>query len=138
MPLTTRPEAASLLFYDGTCGLCARSVAWCLAHDRDARLRYAPLQGETYAALDVADKPRELDTVVLFDRGRLLVRSDAVLRVLALAGGRWAAFASLARTVPRPLRETAYRFVAARRLGWFGKADACALATAEQRARFLP
>lgn len=136
--MTVRPEAASLLFYDGTCGLCARTVAWCLKHDRGARLRYAPLQGETYAALDVADTPRDLDTVVLLDRGRLLVRSDAVLRVMALCGGPWGALATIGRAVPRPLREAAYRFVAARRLGWFGNADACALATPEQRARFLP
>ena len=136
--MSTRPEAARLLFYDGSCGLCARSVAWCLAHDRAGALRYAPLQGETYAALDVVDKPRELDTIVLLDRGVLLVRSDAVLRAMQLCGGPWGALAALGRAVPRPLREAAYRFVAARRLGWFGQADACALATPAQRARFLP
>ena len=136
--MSSWPEAARLLFYDGTCGLCARSVAWCLEHDRRGVLRYAPLQGETYAALDVADKPTALDTVVLFDRGVLLVRSDAVLRAMQLCGGAWGAVAAVGRAVPRPLREAAYRFVAARRLGWFGKADACALATPEQRARFLP
>ncbi len=136
--MSTRPETASLLFYDGTCGLCARSVAWCLRHDRAGVLRYAPLQGETYAALDVPDKPCELDTVVLLDRGKLLTRSDAVLRAVALCGGPWGALAAVGHAVPRPLRESAYRYVAARRLGWFGRADACALATPEQRGRFLP
>ncbi len=137
--MTRRAEAAhAVLFYDGTCGLCARSVAWCLGHDRSGALRYAPLQGETYSSLDVADRPRELDTVVLLDRGVLLARSDAVLRAMQLCGGPWGALAALGRAVPRPLREAAYRFVAARRLGAFGKADACALATPEQQARFLP
>ncbi len=137
--MNERAEAARIvLFYDGTCGLCARSVAWCLEHDRAGALRYAPLQGTTYEALPHADKPRELDTVVLLDRGALLVRSDAVLRAMQLCGGPWGALAAIGRAVPRPLREAAYRYVAVRRLGWFGHADACALATKEQRERFLP
>jgi predicted DCC family thiol-disulfide oxidoreductase YuxK len=126
-----------ILFFDGACGLCARSVAWCLAHDPGGRLRYAPLQGATYAALPHPGRPAELDTVVLLEDGRLWLRSDAVLRVLAYAGGGWAALGTVAGWVPRPLREVAYRFVARRRLGWFGTADACRLPTARERGRFL-
>lgn len=132
------PEAAPILFFDGSCGLCARSVAWCLAHDRLGRLKYSPLQGETYAALALPDRPRDLDTVVLLENGRLFTRSDAVLRVLAIVGGPWAALAAAALMVPRPLREWAYRYVARRRLGWFGTADACRLPARDERGRFLP
>lgn len=135
--MNARPEAAPILFYDGDCGLCARSVAWCLAHDRRAKLRYAPLQGATYAALDVTDRPRDLDTVVLLENGRLLTRSDASLRVLAIIGGPWAALAGAALVVPRPLREWGYRYIARRRIGWFGTADACRLPTPTERTRFL-
>lgn len=135
--MSGRPEAAPVLFFDGSCGLCARSVAWCLAHDRHAKLRYAPLQGETYAALTLPDRPRDLDTVVLLENGRLHTRSDAVLRVLAIVGGPWAALAAAALIVPRPLREWAYRYVARRRLGWFGTADACRLPGPAESDRFL-
>ncbi|MCC6651953.1 MAG: DUF393 domain-containing protein [Candidatus Eisenbacteria bacterium] len=136
--MSARPEAAPILFYDGDCGLCARSVAWCLAHDRHATLRYAPLQGETYAALDVADRPRDLDTVVLLENGRLLTRSDALLRVLAIVGGPWFVLARLGSLAPRALLEASYRFVAKRRLGWFGTADSCRMPSADERALFLP
>ena len=129
--------SAPILFFDGSCGLCARSVAWCLAHDRRARLKYAPLQGATYAALALPDRPRDLDTVVLLEHGRLLVRSDAVLRVLVVVGGPWAVLGLLGHAVPRPLREWAYRYVARRRLGWFGSADACRLPGPAKSGRFL-
>jgi predicted DCC family thiol-disulfide oxidoreductase YuxK len=39
-----------VVLYDGTCGLCHRSVRWLMKRDR-RRLWYAPLQGETAAAL---------------------------------------------------------------------------------------
>ena len=37
-----------VVLYDGTCGLCHRSVRWLMKRDR-RRLWYAPLQGETFA-----------------------------------------------------------------------------------------
>jgi predicted DCC family thiol-disulfide oxidoreductase YuxK len=125
------------LFYDGACGLCARSVAWCLRHDRRGLLRYAPLQGATWAALPGARAHDTLDTVVLLDADGLHVRSDAVLRVLRLVGGIWSVAGVLGAWVPRRLRDAAYRFVARRRLGWFGTADACRVPDARDRARFL-
>ena len=42
---------ARIVLYDGVCGFCNGSVRWLIARDRDARLHYAPLQGETAAAL---------------------------------------------------------------------------------------
>lgn len=129
--------SAPILFYDGACGLCAKSVQWCLDHDRRAQLRFAPLQGPTYAALALAAKPTDLDTVVLFDEGRLHVRSDAVLRLLRHIGGGWSVLAALGRVVPRFLRDAAYRFIARRRHAWFGTADRCRLPTPGENARFL-
>lgn len=41
------------------------------------------------------------------------------------------------RLIPRPLRDAAYRLIARNRYRWFGKAEACALLTPEQRQRLL-
>lgn len=48
-----RPAAGArhVLFYDGVCGLCDRSVQFLLARDRERVLHYAPLQGPTAAAV---------------------------------------------------------------------------------------
>lgn len=135
---STPPTVAPILFYDGECGLCARSVQWCLDHDRRGVLRFAPLQGETYARLDVAGRPTDLDTVVLWDVDGLHVRGDAMLRVLRHVGGGWRFLGACGRVVPRFARDAAYDFVARRRLAWFGGADSCRLPAAATRTRFLP
>lgn len=131
-------DDAPILFYDGECGLCARSVQWCLDHDRRGVLRFAPLQGETYARLDRSDRPMDLGTVVLLDGDGLHVRGDAVLRLLKHVGGGWRVLGAIGRVVPRPVRDAAYDFVARRRLVWFGGADRCRLPIAAMRSRFLP
>ena len=56
----------------------------------------------------------------------MLFRS-AVIAGLRAIGGGWAIVAGLGRLIPRFLRNGIYRFVARRRLGWFGPADACRL-----------
>ena len=126
-----------ILFYDGECGLCARSVQWCLDHDRRGKLHFAPLQGETYAALNFAEKPTDLGTIVLFDGLRLSVRSDAAIGVLRQVGGVWPMLAFIVRLVPRFLRDAGYRFIARRRHAWFGSAERCRLPLAGESARFL-
>lgn len=133
-PPTNRP----IVFYDGQCGLCDRSVRWILDRDTHARLRFAPLQGETYAALDEPSKPTDLGTIVFRDDRGLHVRSDAVLRILHHLGGLWRPLAAIARVIPRPIRDAAYRFIAARRLKWFGGPEACKMPTAKERSQLLP
>lgn len=129
---------APILFYDGACGLCHRAVQWFLRHDRDRRLRFAPLQGSTYAAIDDPTKPTGLDTMVMLDADGLHVRSGAVLSALRAIGGPWGVLAAIGWWVPRPLRNAVYRFVARHRLGWFGVVDACTLPGGAADGRFLP
>ena len=133
-----RADGAPILFYDGACGLCARTVQWCLRHDRRRVLCFAPLQGRTYAALPDSTKPTGLETMVLSDGDGLHVRSRAVVRMLGHIGGGWSVVGALGRLVPRYLGDAGYNFVARRRLAWFGSADACRLPNETERDRFLP
>ena len=133
------------LLYDGTCGLCATSVQFILQREkRDRSMRFAPLQGETAAAI-VRAHPElaAVDSVILVeDDGttapRISVRSDAVIKVLRYLGGVWSMLAAVASIVPRLLRDAAYNLVARIRYKVFGRDTACLLPTPEQRVRFLP
>ncbi|MFM9957273.1 MAG: thiol-disulfide oxidoreductase DCC family protein [Phycisphaerales bacterium] len=127
-----------IVFYDGECGLCARSVQWALARDRRDVLRFAPLQGRTYAELVLHGKPAALDTMVLLDDDGLHVRSTGALRLLRHLGGVWGVIGAMLMVVPRPVRDWAYGVVARHRLGWFGDASSCRLPTGERSQRFLP
>lgn len=130
--------AAPIVFYDGDCGLCDRAVRWVMARDRGGRFRFAPLQGETYRGLDVAEKPGDLQSMLVYAEGRLYRRGDAVLRVMRGLGGAWAVLAVIGGVVPRVVRDAGYAFVAARRRRWFGGPEACRLPSAADRARLLP
>ena len=62
---------ASVVFYDGVCGLCSRLVRFLLRRDRDGRLLFAPLQGGLARAVlgRHGYDPSDLDTVyVIADR----------------------------------------------------------------------
>lgn len=137
------PPGRHLLLYDGVCGLCDRSVQFSLGHDRAGRFLYAPLQGETARQLAARlPLPTELETVVLITdpgtpRERVYLKSDAILIVLRHLGGFWRALSWL-RLIPRPLRNAAYDFVAARRYRWFGRFDTCRLPAPGTAERFLP
>lgn len=137
-------EANPIILYDGVCGLCNRLVQFLLKHDKRRELRFASLQS------DFAEKvlgrhgfdPRDLDTVhvvVNYNQPgeRVLQRSDAVLRAGRELGGFWGGSASIARVVPRGLRDLIYRFVAINRYRVFGKYDTCMLPDPNQRSRFL-
>jgi len=130
-----------LLFYDGGCGFCHRSVRFVAANDREGVFRFAPLGGETYLATIPAElRPSLPDSIVVRrSDGALLVRSDGTIRILERLGGGWRLLAALLRLVPRPLRDAGYDYVARHRLSWFGReADACPLVPAHLRGRFAP
>ena len=127
-----------IVYYDGLCGLCDRFVQFVLRRDRTARFRFAPLQGSTArervpSTLD----PGASRTVILEEKGRFRVRSDAALAILAGLGSAWRLVALL-RVIPRPLRDAVYDLVARNRNRWFGRLDECRVPGPAERDRFLP
>ncbi len=129
-----------LLFYDGTCGLCHWAVRVAATRDRAGVFAFAPLGGRTAAATLPPDTRASLpdSIVVLTTEGTLLVRSDAVVHVLARLGGGWRLGAAVIRAVPRVLRDAVYEIVARTRYGLFGRTTtACPLVPDHLRTRFL-
>lgn len=133
-----------IILYDGVCGLCNRLVKFLLKHDKDGRLRFASLQSafaEKVLSRHGFDA-KDLDTVHVvenYDRPgeRVLQRSDAILRAGRELGGFWGTSSSIAKIVPRSIRDLVYRFVATNRYRVFGKYDSCMLPDPNQRSRFL-
>jgi predicted DCC family thiol-disulfide oxidoreductase YuxK len=139
----TEQLPAQLVLYDGVCGFCNGSVRWLIERDVDARLHYAPLQGETAAALRARhpEIPNELDTIVFVESApggeRVWLRSAAIFRVLRELSLPWRWFSFLRWLLPRALWDVAYQAFATRRYRWFGKLDVCPIPPPALRARFL-
>lgn len=139
-PRTNEPP---IVFFDGVCNLCNRSVSWLLWLDaKHRRLRFAPLQGETAEQLFAHTGPLPADerswSMLLWDHKGLHQRSDAALRVLWHLGGCCRVLSYVRFVVPRFLRDALYKCIARFRYSWFGKRDTCRLPTPEERAQFLP
>ena len=129
---------ATLVLFDGVCGLCNGFVDFLLPRDREAALLFGALQSEAgrKALRDVGLPDTTPETLVVIDEGRAYVESTGALRLFGRLPWPWRALGWL-RVVPRPLRDAVYRFVARNRYGWFGKRDSCRLPSPSERARFL-
>ena len=134
----TSPASDSVVVFDGVCNLCAHSVRFILAHEREPVLRFTPLQSRAGAQLmrQHGFDPEDAKTFVLIADGQAHVKSDAAIRVASYLRGVGRLLALL-RIVPRPLRNWAYDTVARNRYRWFGRLDACMVPTPELRARFF-
>lgn len=150
MTTTTETTAAPQLkqpvvFFDGYCGLCDRTVNFLLRRDRDKRLLFSPLQGETFES--IRQKHPELEnvnSVILAEPDEANdenvtwhVRSEATLRAIRYLPAPWK-WAGIFRFVPRFLRDAVYKVIAKNRLKIWGERETCRLPTPEERDRFLP
>lgn len=106
-----------VLFFDGDCAFCARSVRWVFALDRRGVISFAPLQGELarrHGLAQHADERHGTMVVMREDNGGVFLRSDALLELARALGGWWR-IAIAARLIPRPLRDQVYRWIARNR-----------------------
>lgn len=127
-----------LLLFDGVCNLCDQSVQWVLAHDRRGVVHFCSIQSEIGSKLyrELGFDPTEPHSMILITPEGSFTQSDAALQLARLMGGRWA-WLVIVKIIPRPLRDLAYRFVAANRYRFFGKKEACMMPRPEWRERFI-
>jgi predicted DCC family thiol-disulfide oxidoreductase YuxK len=131
-----------LVFYDGHCGLCHRTVRYALRHDPDgSRFRYAPIGGATFGST-LGHLPAGLlpdSVVVRTAAGDVLARSAAMLHLGRRLGGGWTLVTALAGFLPRRLLDALYDAVARVRHRIFRRpTGTCPTIPPEWRGRFLP
>ncbi|XZF16078.1 thiol-disulfide oxidoreductase DCC family protein [Chitinophagaceae bacterium MMS25-I14] len=124
-----------VLYFDGDCNLCNRSVQFVLRHDRKGIFRFTQLQSASAAQM-LQQQDITADSVVLGYKGKYYVKSDAVLKLSALLGG-WFKLLLAGYIIPRFIRNRLYDFIAAHRYKWFGKNDHCLLPKPEWKERFI-
>ncbi|MFI5221006.1 MAG: thiol-disulfide oxidoreductase DCC family protein [Bacteroidia bacterium] len=127
-------EKSPLLFYDGICGLCNRSVQFVIRHDKKRTFRFIPLQSDEakkFLSLKLPANSKlsqrsdiSSDTLILLDNEKIFYRSTAVLKIFKQLGGVWQLF-YIFIFIPEFLRDAVYNFIARNRYRWFGKENEC-------------
>src|SRR5687768_15736185 len=128
-PTLTKP----IIFFDGVCHMCNTFVNLALRIDHHETFLFAPLQGPTARQLlpPLSDDPRDWSMLYLDERG-VHDGSDASLEVYRRLGGVWWLL-SLARYIPRSIRNSMYRILARNRYRWFGRREQCRIPSARER-----
>ena len=138
-PLLISPgEPDGLMVFDGVCNLCSTSVQAVIRMDSQGLIRFSAVQspyGRTLCELHGVN-PDDPSTFLFFDRGQPRQASDAIVALLARMPRpwRWLRFLAL---IPRPVRDSAYRWTTHNRYRLFGRRATCMVPTPQLKARFI-
>lgn len=136
-------DREDIVFFDGECGLCTRTVRWLLPRDHRKRFVFAPLHGTTFTREIAEDLRARLpdSLVVRTSSGATHLRSSAVTHILMHLGIHWKIVSALLWVIPKPIRDLGYRGVARVRKRLFPPdpmKEFCARMSPDLRQRFLP
>jgi len=134
----TFPDDRPLIVFDGVCGLCSGFVRFVLRHDKRGQYRFLAAQTDLATALyrHYGLPTDHWETNLLIKDGRLFVRSEAAIEIVAGFSGWWRALA-IFRVLPRSWRDWCYDRIAGNRYRWFGRHDLCMVPDPAQADRFL-
>ena len=120
--------AQIILYYDGVCVLCNKSIRFIINRDRKNQFKIGFLN-----SLKKQDKH---DSVILVHKGIKYQYSTAVIKSLILLGGIYK-FAALLFIFPKSLRDFVYKIIAKNRYKWFGKHNTCPTLPKEWKERLI-
>lgn len=127
-----------VIFFDGFCVLCSRTVALLLKLDHKRIFRFSSLQGKY--AHEVLDS-RQIEkgaSVVLYHNGHSYERAEAVMQILFRLGGIYKFLARVLCLFPLYLLNVLYYLIAHNRYRIFGKNSSCLVPNEKERMLFIP
>lgn len=119
-----------VLFFDGDCGFCSKSVRQVYRLDAKGAVEFAPLQGKLAKELGLekfADKEGGTMVIIRESDGQRFFKGDAWILLGKTLGGIWAILAGIFSIFPKALRNFVYDLVARNRYLLAGKGNACGM-----------
>jgi len=131
-------QSKSIVFFDGICNLCNASIDFIIKRDHHNKFLVGALQDSVSKEILSKHQVKAdyLDSLVLFDNGKIFYKSTAALKIARNLSGAWPIFYPLI-FLPKSLRDPAYDFIGKNRYRWFGKKSTCRIPTPEEKAKFL-
>jgi len=131
-------SGGGIVLFDGTCAFCERSVKFIARRDPAKYFRFGASQSPQAAELLATHgiTRESARSIILIEDGQVFLRSTATLRIARRLPWPW----SMARAfllVPVPVRDAAYRVIAAVRHRLAGVSNACEIPPPEIRERMI-
>ena len=128
---------SGVVFFDGVCNLCNRSVDFLIRIDKKRKLKYASLQSD-FAKNKLNIPPKELnDSVVFLKNSKPYTRSEAIIKILKEVGGFYKFIGTIFSIFPYWFLNIFYNYIAKNRYRFFGKKETCRVPTEEERDLFI-
>lgn len=127
-----------VILFDGVCNLCNGAVNFIIDRDPKATFHFTALQQEAGKQIlkSFGLDSQKLDTIILYENGKLYDKSTAALRIARHLSGLWPVFYAFI-IVPPVIRNAVYNWIARNRYKWFGKRETCRMPEPEVKERFL-
>ena len=124
-----------IVFYDGLCVLCNRSIIWFIKYDTQNILKFSHFKSEF--VLKNHNHVSKIEAVSIIDEnGNYLNRSDAVLYLLKKLK-KFKFLRILGSLTPKFVRDSIYNLIAKNRYKWFGKYESCLIPDNKIKSKFI-
>lgn len=137
-PDTSHREPNALMVFDGVCNFCSGYVRMVLMMDRAGIIRFTPVQSaygrflcERYG-IDSNDP----STFLFLEDGGASEATEGMIAMFSRLPMPWRVLRFLG-IIPRPLRDSVYRWIARNRYRLLGKRRDCIVPSRETRDRFI-
>ena len=125
-----------VVFFDGICNLCQRSIKYLIKYDKKQSLKFASLQGEYANKMLHPTDHKNLESILYFDSKELYTKSTAILKICNVLGG-WHKILLVGYLLPKFIRNMVYDVIAQNRYKWFGRQEHCMVPTNDLKNRFI-
>jgi len=126
----------NIVFYDGDCLLCSKTIKFLLAKDINHQLLFASLSGETYSKIKSTVSENQKNTVILLESNSFSYKSSAILHIMKILPYPWKLL-HMFIIIPKSFRDFIYDIIARNRYKWFGKTKFCYTGNRDQEKYFL-
>jgi len=127
-----------ILFFDGVCGFCTKSLDWIIKADDKEVFRYCTLQDELGQGMRLEiGRAEDMDTVIGLYQGEITTKTDVTIMICNHLGGGYKIFGAILKVIPSGIRNIGYNLVAKYRYHIMGKKEECYVPTPSLKARFV-
>jgi len=131
-------ESHPIIFYDGICVLCDKSIQFFIKHDHSYQLRFAMLQSDIGKKIlqKIGRSTEKIDTTILVHKRSYFIASDVGIIASQYLSNPYKLFYNF-RIIPKFIRDFIYWIIAKNRYHWFGKDESCLVPSDEIKKQLI-